>query len=642
MRMIIRYKTIAKLVVLIFTNALIAIGCGGANGSSPSSSDGSTAETDGSGDQRDASSGTSEDSGSETGGVGPATGGSSGTIRDDSGNDSGNDGGSDDGSDGSAGSGASEAGGSSGTRDDAGTGGRPDIVPYEPECANLTPTQVIGNWDVVRHQTFTGTFQVGVVAFHEEGVDVVFSVNGTEVARVSNPTWNERTSVYEYWTALDANDYPDGPITVSAVIEPDCPGHESRTLEDLPLFANSGGSLSNDTIKWADCAAGNDNSGDGSESNPYATIEKALVEVGDGGTVYLKAGTCYELTSLYPSVDFEQWTTVQPEPGVRRQDVQILAASAVSNTSTGRFSQDMIRWKDVGIYSQTNDSFSTVLSFDTGHSAWFDGAEIYEQRGQWNNTNLWNSGDDFHVYLTDAHIHDLTNANFTFGRGVLITDVGSDIFRASSNIVSVNLTVRGIDPGDTAAHPDFFQKYDPGGTPENIVIYNTVVTNMEAQGIFGGEGDLSDVAFVNLVLEKDPADSDLTSQLTYGWNHMLLWHLTTVDSGFLLREPDNLDNIYIQNSSLFSLHHGSDTSLPGFTIDHNHFATLIWSQENGPMGTNATEGDPGYADVENDDYRPGSGSPLCGAGIPLPGVPADVEGEPYDSETPALGAYKCP
>ena len=87
--------------------------------------------------------------------------------------------------------------------------------------------------------------------------------------------------------------------------------------------------------------------------------------------------------------------------------------------------------------------------------------------------------------------------------------------------------------------------------------------------------------------------------------------------------------------------HAASTELPGFTIDHNHFAALVWDQEDGPMGTHATQGDPGYADVDADDYRPGADSPLCGAGIPLPGVPADVTGRLYDPETPALGAFAC-
>ncbi len=522
-----------------------------------------------------------------------------------------------------------------------GAGPHPEPVPFEPACADLAPTQVIGNWDVVPHQTIDARFAIGVVAFHEEGVDVVFAVEGNELARVTNPTWNERTRVYEYWTWLDPADYPDGPLTVSATIEPDCPGHQSRMLEDLPLFANAAGSLTNDTVLWVDCASGDDEAGDGSEAHPYETIEKALVEVGDGGTVQLQAGTCYELTSRYESVSFEQWTTVRPAPGVERAEVQIRASSVSSDTATGRFGQDRVRWQDVGLYGDTDSGYSTILYFESEHVVWFDGAELYEQHGQFNDTNPWGGNDGYRVYLTNTHLHHLANAGYGFGRGVLITDIASDVFRASSNLLSVNLTVRGIDRGETEAHPDFFQLYAPDETLENIVIYNTLVYDMGAQGIFGGEGSLSNAAFVNLLLEKDPADSALTSQLTGDWDHVLLWHLTTVDSGFMLREPENLRNFFIQDNAFANLHHDADTELPGFTIDHNHYAGLVWNQNNGPMGTAASEGEPRYASVAHDDYRPAPDSPLCRSGVPLPGVPADAEGHLYDPEAPARGAFAC-
>lgn len=538
-------------------------------------------------------------------------------------------------------SGPGSSGSGSSAVDDSGTA-RPDPDAYEPACSDRPATQAIGNWDVVPHQTFAEPVEIGVVAFHEAGVDVVFSVGDRELDRVRNPSWNPRTSVYEYWTTFDPSEHADGPIRVSAVIEPDCPGHSPRALDDLPLFANAGGSLTNDRVVWVDCASGSDDQGRGSEPAPYATIEKGLVEAGDGGTVYLQPGTCYELTSIYPEVELEQWTTVRPAPGVDRSQIRILTKSDVSTTSTEQFRQDMVRWKNVGLYSQSPASYSAVLYVAGERSTWLDGSEVYEERGRWNQTVPF-AGDDGHrVYLTDSHIHDVMNAGFRFGRGVKVTEIASDVFRAKSNTLSVNLTVRGIDRGDTDAHPDFFQHYAPDGAPENIVIYNTVVTDMEAQGIFGGPGALSDVAFVNLVLEKDPADSPLTSQMSGSWNHVLLWHVTTVDSGFLLRELEDVGNVYMVDGSWHSLHHGGDTSVPGVIVDYNHFATLAWSQEAGPMGTHATHGQPGYADVANDDYRPAAGSPLCEAGIPLPGVPADVNGDLYHPERPALGAYACP
>jgi len=170
------------------------------------------------------------------------------------------------------------------------------------------------------------------------------------------------------------------------------------------------------------------------------------------------------------------------------------------------------------------------------------------------------------------------------------------------------------------------------------VIYNTLVTDMGAQGIFGGEGNLSDVAFVNLVMEKDPPDSALTSQLTGNWDHVLLWHVTTVDSGFLLRDLTNLTNFWVQNNVWHNFHAGATTSLTDSVIDHNLFRNLVWDQPE-PMGTNAIQDDPLFVDEALDNYRLSAESPAKGAGVPLPGVPADIEGNLFHALHPNLGAF---
>jgi hypothetical protein len=517
-----------------------------------------------------------------------------------------------------------------------------DISPdhYHPECIEVPLTQVIGNWDVVPFQVFDGTFKAGVVAFHEQGVDVVFSVNGVEAARAQDPELNDRTGVFEYWLELSAADYADGPVTLSATVEPDCPGHTARDLDDLVLYANAGGSLTNDTVRWADCGAGSDETGDGSEGAPYATVEKAFVEVGSGGTVHLKAGTCYALTSLYPSAGYDMWTTVRSAPGLTRDDVHILTYGPTDD-STGRFGETMVRWKDVSLYKDVDPGFSTIFYYESGDFAWVDGTAVYDARGQWNGGEILNGNSPYRVYFTDAVIRDIMNAGHGFGRNVTMENIGSDVFRGSTDLISVNLTVYGIDSGTTDAHPDFIQFYNPDSTVDNVILYNSKVYDMGAQGIFGGPGAMRNVAFVNLLMEKDPPDSALTSQLTGDWDHMLMWHITTVDAGMMLREPDNIRNVWVVDNNFANLHAGSATELPGWTIDHNHVAGLTWEQTE-PMGTSATVGDPLFADEPSDDYRITSDSPAYHTGIPLAGVPADVDGNLYDAETPSLGAFASP
>jgi len=511
-------------------------------------------------------------------------------------------------------------------------------TPDGPGCrGNLTPTQTIGNWDVVPFQRFGGVFEVGVVGFHEEGLDVVFFVDGVEVGRAADPTLNPRTGVHEYWVAVDAADYPDGAVTLTATLAPDCEGHLPRELEPLVLFANSGGSFTNDTVLWADCENGDDVGGDGSEAAPYGTIERAYVEVGEGGTVYLAAGACYALTADLDSAGYGLWTTVRPAPGVTRDEVSILTYGP-DDTSTGRFGEDMVRWQDVGLYKDVDPGYSTLFYFESEHHVWFDGAELFDARGQWNGGNPLNGNRPFYAYYTNAFLHDIQNAGYHFGRNVVMENIGSDIFRGSSGLMSINLVVYGIDSGTTDAHPDFFQFYNPDETVDNVVVYNTRVFDMGAQGIFGGPGAMRNVAFVNLLMEKDPADSALISQITGDWDHVLLWHVTTVDAGFFLRETTELRNFFIQNCLFSTLHAGDATTLPTFTIEHNHVADLVWDQPE-PMGIHPSVGDPGFADEATDDYHLGASSPAVHAGAPLPGVVVDVEGTPYDTAAPSLGCY---
>ncbi len=512
-----------------------------------------------------------------------------------------------------------------------------NYIPYQPPCGNTPSTKTIGNWDVVPGQVFDGAFQVGVVAFHEYGVDVSFTVNGNLVGRVENPAYNPRTRVWEYWVELNASDYADGPITVGATIEPDCSDHISRDLQDLQLYANAGGSLSTTSKKWVDCADGDDASGDGTENAPYATIEKGVVEVETGGKVLLKAGSCYTMTQLYNAANHDRWTTVQPAPGVTRDQVKILGSGPNSN---GRFGENNIRWKDVQLYKDVDPGYSTIFYMESGHWIWFDGAEIFDAKGQWSGGDVMGGNSGYRVYSTGSLVRDVQNVTGVCGfcRDVEMRDIGSDIFRAHSGIMAINTTITGIDHGTTSAHPDFFQLYAPGGHVENIVIYNTKVTNMGAQGIFGGEGTLRDVAFVNLLMEKDPASSALMSQISGDWGHVLLWHVTTVDSSFWLRNASQLADFWVQNNVWHTFHSASGADLPGSTIDYNLFRNLNWDQP-APMGTHAIEGDPQFVDESVDDYRLSSGSPAKGAGIPLPGVPVDLDGKLYDGTAPNLGAY---
>src|SRR4029079_500806 len=79
--------------------------------------------------------------------------------------------------------------------------------------------KAVARWDVVPYQTFAGDFNVGVVAFHMNGIDrVEFSVDGGSWTAVSAMTLNPQVNVVEYWATLRAGSFAqDGQIELRAI-----------------------------------------------------------------------------------------------------------------------------------------------------------------------------------------------------------------------------------------------------------------------------------------------------------------------------------------------------------------------------------------------------------------------------------------
>jgi hypothetical protein len=366
-------------------------------------------------------------------------------------------------------------------------------------------------------------------------------------------------------------------------------------------------------------------------------VEKAYTQVGAGGTVYLKAGLDYKLTSTLANKNYQYWTTVTTAPGVTRDQVAI-SGNTADGTSTGRFGETMVRWKNVQIYSDNAPGYGTIFYFESGHHVWFDGTDLYDKRGIWNGTQPFGGNDPYWTYLTDGVMREMINAGGGFLRNMSISNIGSDIYGGGDGLVGINVSVDSIDPGTTGAHPDFIQFYNPGDTVENVIIYNNRAYNMTAQGIFGQ--NCRDVAFVNLLLEKDPPSSFLTSQLGEVWDHIILWHVTTVDQGFLIgADPiTSKSNFNVQDCNLGGFNAAAETTLLNSTIAYNHFQSLSWNQPK-PMGTHATLGDQGFVDNNNDDFRVTTASKCYRSGVPLPGVPADINGDLYDPTHPDRGCF---
>jgi len=508
--------------------------------------------------------------------------------------------------------------------------------------------KAIARWDVVPHQTFDGIFEIGIVAFHMNGIDRVdFSVENGPWISVNEMSLNPRTGVVEYWTNLDASLFSEaGPIEVRAIVYPEnagvprvLAGNSSNGEHSLFLNVDPGGEvLANREIRYV-APWGSNTTGNGTQGNPYATIRRAAQNIyvaqggrADNGLIYLFEGDhpWESATGWHQHPEtFDAWLTVTSAPGVERSDVRITYGSNDRvNTALAHLKNVTIR---SNLYSSTNLNMPARI--------WFDNCTL-TGTGPTNDQTFatgWVGG----IYSTDSIIRDVRNG-FKGGarleRNVTLSNLGEDAFFNSPLII--NAQINGIDttgvPDDP--HPDIAQY---SNVRHNNIIYGLQAINATSQGIFMrsiSDTPSSDIAFVNILIEMHP--HTYLNQILNSVDHLLLWHVTLANRPLRIdHDPDN-NNSYqtvIRDASLrnnvfheafpFSSHFHGPT-----TIDNNHFIT------GSPMGNNATVGEPDFVSSENQQYQPGENS-ILGARVYTELVPVDVLNNPL-SLPAAIGALQ--
>lgn len=380
--------------------------------------------------------------------------------------------------------------------------GTPDMPGFD--------AKAIARWDVVPYQTFTGEFNVGVVAFHMNGIDRVdFSVNGGPWTPVYEMQLNPQTNVWEYTAQLDASDFPDGPIEVRAIAWPQGAG-EPRVLggdldgaaaergeHSILLSANASGSLTQ-LVRFVS-PTGSDSTGNGSSAAPFASIMKAARSIqdaggtgnADGGTIYLQAGD-YPLGPYsygYFTTTANRWLTITPAPGVAKEDVRI----------TGSSTFDGIRTKLVRLHNVTITGTITSTPLQN-YYLWTDSCDIIgpgrRVRGDW--ANGWSGS--YHTNSTATAVMNGFAGDLV--RGCSVDGIGQIAYQYSGLVV--NSTASDIDATGTDFHPDVYQFFGNAG---NVILYElTATSGINSQGIFGGDNiNTTDIAIVNVMVDNTPS-----------------------------------------------------------------------------------------------------------------------------------------
>ncbi|MGE3164485.1 MAG: dockerin type I repeat-containing protein [Planctomycetota bacterium] len=528
--------------------------------------------------------------------------------------------------------------GCNGDGEEAVTSGTPTLIPgagytgATPQPADVgtgsaATVKAIARWDVVPFQAFLGNFQIGVTAFHINGINrVEFSVEGGPWVSVSQPTLNPRTGIFEYFVQLNSGNHPAGPVRARAIAFPNI--GRARVLPELQLFVTDGSAPATRYIS----PSGNDTTGTGSQTNPFRTVRKAAKSIeaasgigrADGGIVYCLPGNHTVENGGTPVNTQNCWVDVRPAPGVDRSQVAITIVNDSLETKLMKFTNLMVRKSVSSGFSADEISTGAELAY-----FWADQC-IFEGNGP--DTEIGSLGlvadTRFTAYYATNTIareerHGLRGGSLL--RHVHCQNIGSDAYQNGEYLL--NCTVDSID-NNQGWHADMLQW---SRNSENVIVYGLYGTNIRGQGIFAKPSTLSinNVALINVFVEEI---GSYKSEWEPNSNHLLIWNNSYVSHSFLCTGT-SATNVSIKNCYFEKMVDYSSS----WQIDNNHYR----DGSGATPGTNATVGGTHatlFVNAAANDYRPKTNGPIAGSQRPTwvtaPLVPADAIGNPWGTPAP--------
>ncbi len=219
-------------------------------------------------------------------------------------------------------------------------------------------SQCFGRWDVVERQLVpSGGMKIGLLAFHINGIDKVeVAANGGAWIEATEWTRDATTGYWRYWFTVEPGTLTDGDeIVLRARLYPKTRGL-CRVMQDdsqdttrtrtgagnLTLFANGGGSLSDDEGTLYCSASATYGAGDGSLGNPFRHPNEAFeklrtdfssdVTQANGWRVVCLTRGVYNVHRSwgFQITNVTRWVTVTKAAGLAREDVRLGCLSLTS------------------------------------------------------------------------------------------------------------------------------------------------------------------------------------------------------------------------------------------------------------------------------------------------------------------------
>lgn len=308
--------------------------------------------------------------------------------------------------------------------------GSPDDIAYE--------AQAIGRWNVVPYQTFDGVFEIGIPAFHTNGIDrVEFSVDGGPWVAVREMVLNPRTNTEEYTVALDASLFADGAVEVRAKIYPNI---------GLPRYLNGNGEIDIylHAPRYKHPVDGEEWSGDHAlilHANAGGTNGEEVLELPSGTYVWGELLNNPDLEAKrFHEVPRDRWYIVRPDPGA---DVTITSSSRAYHPQP-----NMIKLEGLRLTQPGKDA---ILKGSTDNVLWFDDVH-YSGAGMWEEEHDQLSVD--HTWVTDSLFEESRIGQAkNFVRNSEFRSIGDDTFNETYMLINTKVTNLGTPPPHLDWHP---------------------------------------------------------------------------------------------------------------------------------------------------------------------------------------------
>lgn len=434
--------------------------------------------------------------------------------------------------------------------------------PDEPIPPLVVPEAApIAHFDVVPRQVITGSFELGVVAFHKDGIDRVdFRIgDGENSLSLSSDqfTLNPRTNVEEYWVTLNPAGFNDGLITITANVY--AKGGAGQRELTINLYVDNSGTAFADPQYFVSPTTGNDENG-GTRAAPFQTIQKALYSLkGEmGGRVILMEETTYligEFGKHSMPGNIDRWISIEADGGLNRDNVIISS----TERQIIRFSTSHLAWSGVSFDMSKISQF-----YDAIH--WFNNCRFYSPDG-WLASYASHPQSfrmDGEYYATNSRVEEMLYG-FTYGtllRNCYLYKISGDALQGT--LCVLNTTVDTIDGELLEHHSDIYQMF---GAFENILIYNMDAININACQTFfleptyysalgNPQHALSNAAFVNCTIYHEPtlyhgnpnAGGPPFSQMISIFNHVLFINVKLPGQQYIFRN-DIIDNNQTWNAT---------------------------------------------------------------------------------------------